>query len=78
MEVGLSWNLRVVIDSLMLTDLDMHALTRESHEVFVGLIIIKGLPIEVDVVVPNRVMLSTDIPHSGQLNITTSTLSSPL
>ena len=55
----------------------MHTLTRESHEVLVGLIVTRNLPIELDVVDPNRVILSTDIPHSGQLNSTTSTLSNP-
>ncbi len=52
MEAGLSWNHRASNRSLSLTDTDMHTLTRESHEVKVGLIVLKMLPIDVTEVDP--------------------------
>ena len=66
MEAELRWNLRVGIGWLELTDMDSHTVTRESQEVWVGVIVIRGWAFSV----VERVMLSTDIPHSGQLNIT--------
>ncbi len=77
MEAGLRWNLRVSAVVVKLTDLDVHTPTRESQEVMAGLIVVRYLPIDFVVVDPWMVILSTDIPHSGQLNITTSTLSTP-
>ncbi len=73
MEAGLSWNLRVSRSKL--TELDMQTLTRESQELMLGLTVARF--VVVAVVDSLRVILSTDIPHSGQLNITTSTLSTP-
>ena len=51
-----------------------HSLTREWQEVALGLILrIVSLAPDVDML-PKSFMLSTAIPHSGQLNNTTSTL----
>ncbi len=47
MEAELSWNLRVRNGRVEVTDLDMHALTRESQEVMVGLILVTTFPIDV-------------------------------
>ncbi len=74
MEAEVSWNTRVSAVRSELTDLDMHTLTRESQEVMVGLVVARTSPIDAVVVDPWRKILSTDIPHSGQLNITTLTL----
>ena len=50
------------------------SLTREWQEVALGLVLrIVSLPSDVDML-PKRFKLSTAIPHSGQLNNTTSTL----
>ena len=50
----------------------MHTLTRESQEVVVGEILVtKFLFPDVEVAV-KRLIVVTDIPHFGQLNITTS------
>ncbi len=49
----------------------MHTLTRESQEVTVGLVV----PAKPKLV--RSVILSTAIPHSGQLNNTISTLLTP-
>ncbi len=76
-EAGLNWRFRVSAVRVELTDPDMHTLTRESQEVMVGLIAARIIPLDAIVVDPWRVILSTDIPHSGQLNITTSTLATP-
>ena len=58
-----------------LTVLDMHTLTRESQEVVVGAILVTKVPLpDIEVALKSWISL-TDIPHSGQLNITTSTLS---
>ena len=75
MEAELRLSPRVSVVRVELTDLDMHTLTRESQEVMIGLIVARTFPIDAVVVDPWREILSTDIPHSGQLNITTSTLS---
>ena len=51
-----------------------HSLTREWQEVAVGLVLlIISLWPDVDML-PKSFMLSTAMPHSGQLNNTTSTL----
>ena len=48
---------------------DMHTLTRESQEVMVGVIVFTDLS-------PSKsLIVCISISHSGQLNITTSTLS---
>ncbi len=46
MEAGLSWNLRVSNCSSSSAGLDIHTLTRESHEVMKGLIFLKMFPID--------------------------------
>ena len=57
---------------------DMHTLTRESQEVVVGEIVVRKVLLpDVDVALKRSIVL-TDIPHSGQLNITTSTLPTPV
>ena len=53
---------------------DMHTLTRESQEVVVGEILVAKLLLPDVEMALKRLILLTDIPHSGQLNITTSTL----
>ena len=56
----------------------MHTLTRESQEVLVGdILVTKVLLPDVEVALEMLIVV-TDIPHSGQLNITTSTLPSPV
>ena len=57
----------------------MHTLTRESQEVVVGEILVRKnlLPDDVEMAL-KRLISVADIPHSGQLNITTSTLPSPV
>ena len=56
----------------------MHTLTRESQEVVVGEILVrKFLFPDVEGALKSCIVV-TDIPHSGQLNITTSTLSTPV
>ena len=49
-----------------------HTLTRESQEVMVGLISLTNVPAS------EKIIVCTSTPHSGQLNITTSTLLTPL
>ena len=56
----------------------MHTLTRESQEVVVGEILVTKVLLPDIVVALKRLIVLTDIPHSGQLNITTSTLSTPV
>ena len=51
---------------------DKHTLTGESQEVMVGLISPTGVPASESLIV------CISIPHSGELNITTSTLSTLL
>ena len=71
-------NTKVSTGRIELTVLDMHTLTRESQEVVVGEILVRNLlPPDVEMA-PKRLIILTDIPHSGQLNITTSTLSTPV
>ena len=70
-------NCRYITCRSVIASDDVHTLTRELQEVMVGLIV----PISV-LVLDNDVALlisirSTAIPHSGQLNITNSTLSTP-
>ena len=61
-----------------LTLRDMHTLTRESQEVVVGeILVLKVLLPDVEVAL-KRLIVLTDILHSGQLNITTSTLPTPV
>ena len=56
----------------------MHTLTRESQEVVVGEILVtKALLPDIEVALKSWLSL-TDILHSGQLNITTSTLPTPV
>ena len=71
-------NTKVSTGRTELTVLDMRTLTRESQEVMVGEITVRKvlLPdIEMEL---KRLIYVTDIPHSGQLNITTSTLPTPV
>ena len=56
----------------------MHTLTRESQEVVVGEILVTKVLLPDIVVALKRLIVLTDIPHFGQLNITTSTLSTPV
>ena len=57
----------------------MHTLKRELQEVVVGEILVRNLLLSDDVeVVSERLIVLTDIPHSGQLNITTSSLPIPV
>ena len=57
---------------------DMHTLTRESQEVTVGLTAAMRVPAFNIFVASKSKMDLTDIPYCGQLNITTSTLLTPL
>ena len=69
-------NIKVSTGLVELTLRDMHTLTRESQEVVVGEILVtKVLLPDVEVEI-KRLIVLTDIPHSGQLNITTSTVPS--
>ena len=56
----------------------MHTLTRESQEVTVGLTAAMRVPAFNIFVASKSKMDLTDIPYCGQLNITTSTLLTPL
>ena len=56
----------------------MHTLTKESQEVVVGKILVRNVLFPDVEVALKRLIVLTDIPHSGQLNITTSTLSTPV
>ena len=57
---------------------DMHIFTRESHEVMLGTV-----NVSTDDLAPatesaaKSLIVSTAIPHFGQLNVTNSTLSTP-
>ena len=67
-------NTKLSTGRIELTVPDKHTLTRESQEVVAGEILVtKVLLPEVEVAL-KRLIVVTDIPHSGQLNITTSTL----
>ena len=58
---------------------DMHILTRESQEVMVGTVNILTTDLATDIDVASmKLIVWTDIPHSGQLNITSSTPSTPI
>ena len=57
---------------------DMHTLMRESQEVVVGEILVAKLLLPDVEMALKRLIVLTDIPHSGQLNITTSTLPTPV
>ena len=71
-------NTKINTLQIELTVRDMHTLTRESQEVVVGEILVTKL-LNPDVKVAlNKAIFVTDIPHSGQLNITTSTLPTPV
>ena len=61
-----------------LTVRDMHTLTRESQEVVVGEILVTKLLLPDIEEAIKRLIILTDILHSGQLNITTSTLPTPV
>ena len=61
-----------------LTVLDMHTLTRESQEVVMGEILDRKVLLPDVEVAMKKLIVVTDIPHSGQLNITTSTLPTPV
>ena len=70
-------NCRYITCRSVIASDDMHTLTSELQEVMVGIIApIGGLVLDNDeallIAIP-----STAIPHSGQLNITNSTLSTP-
>ena len=68
-------NTKVIIGRRETKRPDMHTLTRESQEVVAGEIFVtKVLLLDGEVAV-KRLIVLTDIPHSGQFNITTSTLS---
>ena len=57
----------------------MHTLARELQEVMVGEVLVRNLLLTDDIEVAlKRLIILTDIPHSGQLNITTSTLPTPV
>ena len=56
----------------------MYTLTRESQEVVAGKILVRKVLLPDVEVASKRLIVLTDIPHSGQLNITTSTLPTPV
>ena len=56
----------------------MHTLKRELQEVVVGEILVTKVLLPVVEVAWKRLIVLTDILHSGQLNITTSTLFTPV
>ena len=71
-------NTKVSTGRVELTVPDMHTLTRESQEVVVGKILVRKVLLpDIEVALKSWISL-TDIPHSGQLNITTSTLPTPV
>ena len=71
-------NAKVSTGRIELTVLDVHTLTRELQEVVVGeTLVTKALFPDVEVALKIVIVL-TDIPHSGQMNITTSTLPTPV
>ena len=67
-------NTKVSTGQIELRVTDMHTLTRESQEVVVGEILVIKVLLPVVEVAWKRLIVLTDIPHSEQLNITTSTL----
>ena len=71
-------NTKVSTGRIELTVLDMHTLTRESQEVVVGEILVTKVLLPDVEVAWKRLIVLTDILHSGQLNITTSTLFTPV
>ena len=71
-------NTKVSTGRVELTLLDMHTLTRELQEVVVGEILATKVLLPADVEALKRLIVLTDILHSGQLNITTSTLLVPI
>ena len=71
-------NTKVSTGRIELTVLDMHTLTRESQEVVVGEILVSKVLVPDVEVATKRLIVLTDIPHFGQLNIITSTLSTPI
>ena len=79
LEVEARLNTKVSTGRIELTVRDMHTLTRESQEVVVGKILVRRILLSDDVEVAlKRLIVLSDIPHSGQLNITTSTLPIPV
>ena len=56
----------------------IHTRTRESQEVTVGLTVVRTVPANDISVASRSEIVRTDIPYCGQLNITTSTLLTPL
>ena len=71
-------NTKINTCRIELAVLDMHTLTRESQEVVVGEILVRKLLLPDVEVALKRLTVLTDIPHSGQLNITTSTPPTPV
>ena len=71
-------NTKVSTGRVELTILDMHTLTRESQEVVVGEILVSKVLLPDVEGALKRLIVLTDILHSGQLNITTSTLLVPI
>ena len=61
-----------------LTVRDMHTLIRESQEVVMGEILVRKVLLPDVEVAMKRLIVLTETPHSGQLNITTSNLSTPV
>ena len=78
LEVERGVNTKVSTFRRELTSIDMHTLTRESQEVVVGEILVSKVLLPDVEVELKRLIVLTDIPHSGQLNITTSTLFTPV
>ena len=78
LEVERGVNTKFSTGRVELTVLDMHTLTRESHDEVVGKILVRIVLIPDVEMALKRLIVLTDIPHSGQLNITTSTLPTPV
>ena len=71
-------NTKISTGRIELTVLDMHTLTRESQEVVVGKILVRKVLLADKELALMSLIVLTAIPHSGQLNITTSTLPTPV